>query len=400
VTIFSPLFASIESPQVSISSAEVGLLFGGETVSAGVQVTEEKALGLPAVFRAVNVVAGTIASLPIHAFRDSTTGARTPVASSHPAAKLLATPHPDMTQFELWETVLTHMILWGNAYMWLRRDRHGKVVELWPIHPSRMRAGRTSDLKKVYKLDGGDVELDDTRILHLPAFGYDGVCGVSPVRLAREGLGLAIAAEQYGAKLFGSGSLATGVLQTDQRLTQDQADALQVRWRAKRSGLNSAHETIVLDAGAKWTQLSIPPGDAQFLESRSFQVSEIARMFGVPPHMLMDTEKVTSWGTGIEQQSIGFVVYTLRTWIIRIEQRLSRILSPQPVYAHITVEGLLRGDSAQRAAFYKQMFDMGAYNTDEIRALEEMGPVPGGDVRYRPLNMGVLGTTDDGAADA
>lgn len=400
MTIFSPLFASIESPQVSISSAEVGLLFGGETVSAGVQVTEEKALGLPAVFRAVNVVAGTIASLPIHAFRDSTTGARTPVASSHPAAKLLATPHPDMTQFELWETVLTHMILWGNAYLWLRRDALGRVVELWPIHPSRMRAGRTSDLKKVYKLDGGDVELDDTRILHLPAFGYDGVCGVSPVRLAREGLGLAIAAEQYGAKLFGSGSLATGILQTDQRLTPDQADALQVRWRAKRSGLNSAHETIVLDAGAKWTQLSIPPGDAQFLESRSFQVSEIARMFGVPPHMLMDTEKVTSWGTGIEQQSIGFVVYTLRTWIIRIEQRLSRILSPQPVYAHITVEGLLRGDSAQRAAFYKQMFDMGAYNTDEIRALEEMGPVPGGDVRYRPLNMGVLGTTDDGAADA
>jgi len=400
VTIFSPLFASIESPQVSISSAEVGLLFGGETVSAGVQVTEEKALGLPAVFRAVNVVAGTIASLPIHAFRDSTTGARTPVAPSHPAAKLLATPHPDMTQFELWETVLTHMILWGNAYLWLRRDALGRVVELWPIHPSRMRAGRTSDLKKVYKLDGGDVELDDTRILHLPAFGYDGVCGVSPVRLAREGLGLAIAAEQYGAKLFGSGSLATGILQTDQRLTPDQADALQVRWRAKRSGLNSAHETIVLDAGAKWTQLSIPPGDAQFLESRSFQVSEIARMFGVPPHMLMDTEKVTSWGTGIEQQSIGFVVYTLRTWIIRIEQRLSRILSPQPVYAHITVEGLLRGDSAQRAAFYKQMFDMGAYNTDEIRALEEMGPVPGGDVRYRPLNMGVLGTTDDGAADA
>ena len=400
MTIFSPLFASIESPQVSISSAEVGLLFGGETVSAGVQVTEERALGLPAVFRAVNVVAGTIASLPIHAFRDSTTGARTPVASSHPAAKLLATPHPDMTQFELWETVLTHMILWGNAYLWLRRDALGRVVELWPIHPSRMRAGRTSDLKKVYKLDGGDVELDDTRILHLPAFGYDGVCGVSPVRLAREGLGLAIAAEQYGAKLFGSGSLATGILQTDQRLTPDQADALQVRWRAKRSGLNSAHETIVLDAGAKWTQMSIPPGDAQFLESRSFQVSEIARMFGVPPHMLMDTEKVTSWGTGIEQQSIGFVVYTLRTWIIRIEQRLSRILSPQPVYAHITVEGLLRGDSAQRAAFYKQMFDMGAYNTDEIRALEEMGPVPGGDVRYRPLNMGVLGTTDDGAADA
>ncbi len=394
MTIFSPLFASIESPQVSISSAEVGLLFGGETVSSGVSVTEEKALGLSAVFRAVNVVAGTIASLPIHAFRDSN-GARTPVSSSHAAARLLAAPHPDMTPFELWETVIAHMMLWGNAYLWLRRDGAGQITELWPVHPGRIRAGRTSDLRKVYQLDGGDIELDDRRILHLPSFGYDGVSGVSPVRLAKEGLGLAMAAEQYGARLFGSGSLATGVLQTDQRLTQDQADALQVRWRQKHSGLSSAHETIVLDSGAKWTQLSIPPEDAQFLESRSFQVSEVARLFGVPPHMLMDTEKVTSWGTGIEQQSIGFVVYTLRTWLVRFEQRLSRILTPQPVYAHVTVEGLLRGDSAQRAAFYSSMFQMGALSTNEIRDLEEMTPVDGGDVRYRPLNMGALGTTDN-----
>jgi HK97 family phage portal protein len=293
------------------------------------------------------------------------------------------------------------MLLWGNAYLWLGRNQLGQIAELWPIHPSRVKAGRTSALgRKVYQVDGGEQPHTDDTILHLPAFGYDGVCGVSPIRIAREGIGLALAAEEYGAKLFGSGSLATGILQTEQRLTPEQADVLQARWKAKRSGLGSAHETIVLDRGAQFTQLTIPPGDAQFIESRRFQIAEVARMFGVPPHMLMDTEKSTSWGTGIEQQGIGFVVYTLRPWLTRTEQRISRILKPEPVYARFSVEGLLRGDAAQRAAFYTSMFNIGALSTNEIRALEERGPVDGGDTRYRPLNMGELGQFDTTAAPA
>jgi HK97 family phage portal protein len=151
---------------------------------------------------------------------------------------------------------------------------------------------------------------------------------------------------------------------------------------------------IVLDSGAKFHQLSIPPADAQFLESRRFQIAEIARMFGVPSHMLMDTERSTSWGTGIEQQSIGFVVYTLRPWLTRVEQRVSRLVRPHAAYARYAVEGLLRGDSAQRAAFYKAMWEIGVYNTNEIRALEERSPVDEGNTRYRPLNMGELGSTD------
>lgn len=394
MTLLGRVFAAgLESPSTPLTGSSIMELVGGRAAASGKTVTEKTSLGMPAVWRATNLIAGTVASLPLHPYRNA--GAGRQIVTGGRAADLLDNPHPDMTPFELWETVVSHMLLWGNAYLWLGRDQLGRLVELWPIHPSRVKAGRTSSMgSKVYQVDGGENEYTDRTILHLPAFGYDGVCGVSPIRIAREGIGLALAAEEYGARLFGSGSLATGLLQTEQRLTPEQADILQARWKAKRSGLGSAHETIVLDRGATFQQLTIPPGDAQFIESRRFQISEVARMFGVPPHMLMDTEKSTSWGSGIEQQGIGFVVYTLRPWLTRIEQRVTRVLKPEPVYAHFSVEGLLRGDAASRLAFYQGMWNMGALNTDEIRALEERGPVEGGDIRYRPLNMGKLGEID------
>jgi HK97 family phage portal protein len=403
VTLFERAFApraTIENPAVPLTSATLVDWLSGGRSSAGVRVSETSSLGMPAVWRAVNLIAGTAASLPLHAYRQG--DGEPPVRqNTGQAAELLRAPHPDMPPFELWETVYSHMLLWGNAYLWIGRDRLGRIVELWPIHPSRVRVGRTSDMgEKVYSVDGGQQTHDDRTILHLPAFGYDGVCGVSPIRVARQGIGLALAAEEYGARLFGNGSLASGILQTDQRLTSEQADTIKARWMAKQAGIKHAHEPIVLDSGAKFQQLTIPPEDAQFLESRSFQISEVARMFGVPPHMLMDTDKSTSWGTGIEQQSIGFVVYTLRPWLTRVEQRLTRLLNPQAVYAKYSVEGLLRGDSASRLAFYKGMWEIGAFNTDEIRDLEERGPVEGGDVRYRPLNMGELGSTDSAQAPA
>lgn len=391
--------ASIEDPATPLTASTlVDWIGGGGKNASGKTVTPSNSLGMPAVWRAVNLIAGTVASLPLHPYRRGEDGAPDVVTSGQ-AAALLSKPHPDLTPFELWETVLAHQLLWGNAYLWIGRNQLGQITELWPLHPARVKAGRTSDHlgKKIYAVDGGYRPFDDDTILHLPAFGYDGICGVSPITIARQGIGLALAAEEYGARLFGSGSLASGILQTDQRLTQEQADALSARWKAKQSGLTSAHQTVILDSGAKFEQLTIPPQDAQFLESRRFQISEIARMFGVPPHMLMDTEKSTSWGTGIEQQGIGFVVYTLRPWLTRLEQRISRLLTPQPIYAHYSVEGLLRGDSAQRASFYTSMWNLGALSTNEIRQLEERGPVDGGDLRYRPLAMGELGVFDSTA---
>lgn len=394
MTFLAPLFrASLESPQTPISSESVGALFEGAPSDAGVTVTESRALTMTSVWRAVNLIAGSIASLPLHAYRNSGEGRQ--VVASGRAARLLDAPHEDLTPFEFWELLCAHILLWGNGYAWISRTNQHGDMKLVGLHPSRVKPGRTSDGKKVYAIDGGAIVGTDADVLHIPGFSIDGITGLSPIAMARQGIGLALAAEQYGAKLFGSGSLATGVLETDQSLTEDQANTVMARWRQKRTGMQSAHEVVVLDRGAKFHQLTIPPQEAQFLESRRFQVSEIARMFGVPPHMLMDTDKSTSWGTGIEQQSIGFVVYTLRPWLTRIEQRVTRLLKPEPVYARFSVEGLLRGDSKQRGEFYQLMWNLGAFSTNEIRALEEQGPVEGGDVRYRPLNYGVLGASDD-----
>lgn len=382
---------SIENPAVPLTSTTLLDMLGVPKAAAGVSVNEKSALAMPAVWCAVNVIAGTAAALPLHAYRKKDDVRLR--EDNGPAVRLLAAPHPDMTPYELWETVYAHMLLWGNAYLLVLKNKLGEVAELWPIHPSRVKVGRASGGSKWYEVDG-ETPYDDGQILHLPAFGYDGVCGVSPIRIARQGIGLALAAEEYGARLFGSGSLASGILQTEQRLTQAQADKLKARWKARTGGLDKAHEVAVLDWGTKFQQLTIPPEDAQFIESRRFQIAEVARMFGLPPHMLMDTEKSTSWGTGIEQQGIGFVVYTLRRWLTRVEQRVTRVLRPEPVYARYSVEGLLRGDSTQRSAFYKAMWEIGVYSTNDIRRLEDQGPVAGGDVRYRPLNMGVLGAAD------
>lgn len=384
---------AVENPAVPLTDTSLLQLLGADSTFSGKNVNEITALGLPAVWRAMQVTCNVPASLPFHAYRQ-TEGAR--VRAAGHSARLMDDPHPDMTTFELWQTAYFHRRSWGNAYLRKLRNQLGQVTELWPIHPGRVKVGRESEGgRKVYSIDGGREVLSDNEILHLPGLGYDGICGVSPIRAARESIGMGLAAQEYGARLFGSGALATGILQTEQRLTQKQADTLSDRWRAKRTGLTSAHETVVLDKGAKFHQLSIAPEDAQFLESRRFQVVEVCRWFGLPPFLMFETEKSTSWGTGLEQQALGWVKFDLGPELTAIEQRVTKhVLRPTPVYAKYALEGLLRGDTAARAAFYTAMWNLGALSTNEIRSFEEQAPVEGGDVRYRPLNMGQLGTTD------
>ncbi len=409
MTTFSPLVVrnTLESPLIPISSPEVMKLFDGDATKAGPSVDEKGSLAISSVWRAVTLIAGTIASLPFRAYK-SNGAAREPMGESTRAAALLANPHPDMTQFEWLELLFGHVLLWGNAYCLLVWTGSGTPY-LIPVHPSTVKPARQKDGTKVYKVDGvkellTDANLrradDRARVLHIPGFGYDGVQGISAVKAGRQGLGLALAAEEFATRLFANGSLSTGILATDKGLTPEQRKALRADWQQARRGLDKAFDTIFLDGGLKYQQLTIPPADAQFLESRSFQVSEIARWFGVPPFMLMDVEKSTSWGSGIEQQQIGFLIFTLRSWLTRFEQRLTKLLPPEPAYAHFSVEGLLRGDSAARAAFYKEMWYLGVFSTNDIRAFEELPPVAGGDVRYVPLNMGQLGQTTEGATDA
>jgi HK97 family phage portal protein len=390
----------LENPEIPISSPAILEALGIQPNSSGKLVNETTALGLPAYWRGMQVTCNVPAALPLHAYVQD--GAQRVRAEGQPA-DLVDDPHPDMTPLELWQTVYAHKRGWGNAYLRKLKDPLGRVRELWPIHPSRVRVGRESEAgRKIYVIDGHtDDPMYDDQILHLPGIGYDGICGVSPVRAARESIGLGLAAQEFGAKLFGSGALAAGILQTEQRLTQKQADALHARWKAKHSGLGNAHEVIVMDKGAKFEQLTIPPEDAQFLQSRRFQVTEICRMFGIPPFLMFETETSTSWGTGLEQQALSWVKIDLLPELAAVEQRLTKhVLRPGPVYAHYSVDGLLRGDAAARAAFYKALWSIGVFNTDEIRGYEDLGPVPGGQTRYRPLNMGELGTTDSGSGGA
>ena len=381
--------ASLENPLVPISSSAVVELFGGSEYGSR-NVSPEKSLHISAVWRSVNLISTTSACLPIHAYKNDQNDVRRRAGGS--AATLIENPHPDMTPLELWELVYGSLCLWGNAYLLKLYNRGGELAELWWINPSRVKATRLDNGEKRYVLDGNtDQPYSDRLMLHIPGFGYDGICGVSPIRAAREGLSLALAAEEFGGRFFNSGALASGILQTEQRIEQEDARRLKALWKEGGSGLDSAHDIRVMGSGAKFQQLTIPNEDAQFLQTREFQVTDVARWFGIPPHMLAQTDKSTSWGTGIEVQNIGFIQYSLMGYLRRVEQRLTKVIGPGTVYAKYALEGLLRGDSKARAEFYTRMWQLGVFSTNDIRRLEELEPVDGGDVRYVPMNYAPLG---------
>ncbi|MFD8404659.1 phage portal protein [Streptomyces anulatus] len=387
--------ATVESPTTPLTSSSLaGLLGGGAPVEAGVAVTETGALAYPAVWRAASVVANVSASLPLHTYK---VGTKDRVTSD-----ILEEPHPELTRFEFWRLMKLHRLLWGNAYAQKIYNGAGTIVQLWPIRPDRVlvereRPSGNNPGGKVFWVqteDGGRVRLTSREVLHLPGLGYDGVTGCSPVRAAAQGIGLGIAAERAAGRLYGSGNMISGVLQTEQRLQPEQAANLKANWKARYGGAQAAHDVAILDSGASFHPITMPYKDSQFLESRMFQVTEVSRMFGVPPFLLMATEKSTSWGTGLEQQAQGFVTWDLApTWLTPTEQRVTKELLPKSVYAKYALGGLLRGDSSARATFYRAMRDSGAYSANDILALEDLPPIAGpeGDMRLQPLYMAPLG---------
>ncbi|MEU0359924.1 phage portal protein [Streptomyces cyaneofuscatus] len=387
--------ATVESPTTPLTSSSLaGLLGGGAPVEAGVAVTETGALAYPAVWRAASVVANVSASLPLHTYKVGT--------KDRVTSEILEEPHPELTKFEFWRLMKLHRLLWGNAYAQKVCNGAGTIVQLWPIRPDRVlvereRPSGDNPGGKVFWVqteDGGRVRLTSREVLHLPGLGYDGVTGCSPVRAAAQGIGLGIAAERAAGRLYGSGNMISGVLQTEQRLQPEQAANLKATWKARYGGAQAAHDVAILDSGASFQPITMPYKDSQFLESRMFQVTEVARMFGVPPFLLMATEKSTSWGTGLEQQAQGFVTWDLApTWLTPTEQRVTKELLPKSVYAKYALGGLLRGDSSARATFYRAMRDSGAYSANDILALEDLPPIAGpeGDMRLQPLYMAPLG---------
>lgn len=391
----------LEQPGQPITSEALAGLTGAPGTSAGVNVTPTGSLRMSAVYRCVTVISGVASALPMPVYRLSDRK-----QEAHP---LLDNPHPEMTDLELWRLTYVHRALWGNAYLQKLRARSGRVGALWPIRPERVTPVKikpSNDLPggKLFQVtddDGRQQVLGPDEILHLPHLGYDGVKGLSPIRLAAQGIGLGLAAEEYGARLFGSGTQLSGILVAKEKLTDVQAESLRRRWRAKMAGLGRSHEVGVLDSNVTFQPLTMPNSDAQFLESRQFTVRDVARFYGVPPFLLGETEKSTSWGTGLEQQSLGWVMYDLHpTWLAPTERRITKELLAPAHYTRYKVQGLLRGDSAARSAYYRVMREIGTMNSDEIRELEDLPPLADGtgQTYFQPANMVPLGTAPASAA--
>jgi HK97 family phage portal protein len=388
---------SLENPNVPLTStALVDWLTGGERTKSGVSVTEKRAYGLTAYLRAIGLMSGTMASLPLKVYRN---GTRERVTQR----TVLDTPNPRQTPFEFWQTTIANACGWGNGYA--RKVRNGAdiVVEIWPVHPTsvqvkptRPTADRPDGLEfAVVQDDGSTKTLSSWEILRIPFLAPDGIEGLSPLRAARETLGVGIATEEHAASFYANGTHLSGLLKTKDAKDEVASNRLKARWKEMHTGLRNAHDIAVLDNDADFQSISVSPADAQLLESRKFTTVEVARMFGIPPHMLGDVERSTSWGTGIEQQAIGFVVYTLRPWLTAIEQRVTREVLPGgwtagSWYAEFALEGLLRGDSAARAAFYAQMIQWGVFNRNECRVMENLTPADGLDEFLVPSNLTVI----------
>lgn len=379
--------ASLENPAVPLTDAGMLSWLMGPTSDAGVPVNEHTAMAMSAVYRAVSLLSGLSGALPLNVVEKDSRKAAT--------SALLDEPHPELTRLEFWRLSMVHRTLWGNSYSQKVYKRGGTIDYLAPISPNRVTplrvtpsaSNRGGKLYRVVDDEGSSQVLSSKDILHIPGLGYDGTCGYSPIKIAAQSIGMALAAEKYGAKLFGSGNLLSGFLTTEAKLTKDQAETLKARWQEKTSGIDKAHEVAILDAGAKFESLTMPNDDAQLLESRDFQITELSRFYGVPPYLMFQTQKTTSWGTSLEQQATGFVKFDLHPmWLAPTEQRVTKELLEDGLEARYDLDSLMRGDSIARAEFYRVMYEMGTYSANDIRAKEDMPPRPGGDDYMEPMN--------------
>ena len=395
--ILSGLFRSRDKPTDRTAGSSYSFFLGG--TASGKYVTERSAMQMTAVYCCVRILSEAVASLPLQFYRYTDDGGKEK-AVEHPLYFLLHDePNPEMTSFIFRETLMTHLLLWGNAYSQIIRNGKGEVVALYPLMPDRMKVDRDEHGRLYYEYtvyDSDDVDgrkgtdkvgrtvrLQPHDVLHIPGLGFDGLVGYSPIAMAKNAIGLAIATEEYGSKFFANGAAPSGVLEHPGTIK----DPSKVResWQATFGGSGNSNKIAVLEEGMKYTPISISPEQAQFLETRKFQIDEIARIFRVPPHMIGDLEK--SSFNNIEQQSLEFVKYTLDPWVSRWEQAMVRaLLTPdekKKYFFKFNVDGLLRGDYQSRMNGYATARQNGWMSANDIRELENLDRIPeeaGGDL--------------------
>lgn len=405
MSIFSR-FYSRDKPMNRTVGSSFSFYMGGS--SSGKSVTERSAMQMTAVYACVRILSEAIAGLPLHLYRYTDFGGKEK-AVDHPLYLLMHDePNPEMSSFVFRETLMTHLLLWGNAYSQIIRNGKGGIVALYPLMPNKMTVDRNEIGHIVYKYYRGDDEaikseetvvLTPYDVLHIPGLGFDGLVGYSPIAMSKNAIGMAIACEEFGAKFFSNGAAPGGVLEHPGTIKDPQR--LKESWQQSFGGSRNSHKIAVLEEGMKFTPISISPNEAQFLETRKFQINEIARIFRVPPHMVGDLEK--SSFSNIEQQSLEFVKYTLDPWVIRWEQSMYRALlshdEKSQYFFKFNVDGLLRGDYQSRMnghAVGRQNGWMSANDIRELENLDRISAEDGGDLYL--INGNMMKLADAGAA--
>ncbi len=404
--IFTGMFKSRDKPENKTAGSAYTFYMGGTT--SGKAVTERSAMQMTAVYSCVRILAEAVAGLPLHLYKYNEDGGKEK-AIDHPLYRLLHDePNPEMSSFVFRETLMTHLLLWGNAYAQVIRNGKNEVVALYPLMPNKMSVDRDENGHLYYTYYRGPdeaiknkefaVTLQPSDVLHIPGLGFDGLVGYSPIAMAKNAIGMAIACEEYGAKFFANGATPGGVLEHPSTIKDPQR--VRESWQAAFGGSSNSNKVAVLEEGMKYTPISISPEQAQFLETRKFQINEIARIFRVPPHMVGDLEK--SSFSNIEQQSLEFVKYTLDPWVVRWEQSIQRTLLSQDeknqYFVKFNLEGLLRGDYQSRMNGYAIGRQNGWMSANDIRELENLDRIPaeeGGDLYL--INGNMLPLKDAGA---
>jgi HK97 family phage portal protein len=360
--------------------------------SSGVSVTPESAFNSSAFWSAVSIIAADVASLPLELIKRSKDGTTSAFTDSKTYELMHDNPNPEMTSMVLRETLQAHALTWGGGYAEIERNGGGQPLAIWPLTPDRVapfrNAGRVQ--YRIANVNKPDTILDASDILHVPGLGFDGVIGYSVLEKARDSIGMGLAMQRFGGSFFGNGSTFGGILTHPQKLTKDVKQGIRESIEAVHAGVDRAHKFVILGEGMTYTKLGIPPDDAQFLESRRFEIEEIARWFHMPQHKLNGLDHATF--SNIEHLDLEYFKSCLRGWLVRWEQELNRKLVPslerKTQYFKHNVEGFLRGDSAARADYQVKMFQIGGLSINEIRELNDQNGIgEEGDAHFVPANL-------------
>ena len=370
-------------------------IFGNTT--SGVNVSEKSSIGLTAVWAAVRLLSETIASLPINVYKIDKNNSKF-IDYPNPLNTLISrTPSPQYTRYNFIETMMTNLLLWGNAYAHIIRNGGARAVELRIIPPDIVEPFKSEDDGLIYyKIKDSNI-LASKEILHIVGLSFDGVKGQSPIQACQQALGIGMASQQFGANFFGRGANLSGVLEHPARLSDDAANRLRDSWNSRFSGIQNSHQTAILEEGVKFKPIGMPLADAQFIETRRFSVEEIARIYRVPNHLINDLSK--SSFNNIEQQSLEFSKFSLSPYLVSWEEELNRKLLPERElkthFFKFSTRELLRSDATSRADYYTKLFNIGVLSINDIRDQEDLNKIENGDKHFIPLNLGDINNNNN-----